>query len=126
LATAGVSESCAGNATVRTPSVSTTVSSPSRSASENASLEVEHDRALVAVGGVVVGRAPLRIRRRQPAPRVVAGRRLDLDHIRPEVAERLPDERAGEHPREIDHEDPIERRRHAGTLLNRTPVAYGR
>jgi hypothetical protein len=36
-ATAGVSESCAGNATVCTPSVSTTVSSPSRSASENAS-----------------------------------------------------------------------------------------
>ena len=35
-ATAGVSERCAGNATVRTPSVSTT-SSPSESASENAS-----------------------------------------------------------------------------------------
>ena len=77
-------------------------------------LEVEHDRALVAIGGVVVRRAPLRVRRRQPAPRVVACGRLDLDHVRPQIAERLPDERPGEHPREVDHEDPVERRRHGG------------
>ena len=76
-------------------------------------LEVEHDRALVAVGGVVVRRAPLRVRRRQPAPRVVAGRRLDLDHVRAEIAERLADERPREDAGEVDHEDPVERRRHA-------------
>ncbi len=64
--------------------------------------EVEDDRALVAIRGMVVGGAALRIRRRRPASRVVAVRRLDLDDVGAQVAERLRDERAREHPGQVD------------------------
>ena len=75
-------------------------------------LEVEHDRALVPVCGVVIGRTSLRVDGRHPMPRVVAVRRLDLDHIGAEVAERHRHKRSREDAREVDDEDPIERTRH--------------
>ncbi len=72
-------------------------------------LEVERDRALVAVEAQVVGRA-LVDERRPPGARVVAAvGALDLDHVGPEVAEAHRAQRAGEHPREVGDEDAIER-----------------
>ena len=73
-------------------------------------LEVERDRALVAVRRVVVGRPAGGVGGRLPAARVVAARRLDLDHVRAEVAERHRDERPGEDARQVDDDDVVERR----------------
>ena len=53
--------------------------------------EVERDRALVAVGGVVVGGAAGGIAGRAPGAGVVAGGGLDLDDVGAEVAQRLAD-----------------------------------
>ena len=71
-------------------------------------LEVEDDRPLVAVRGVVVRGATLGVGGRAPAARVVAGRRLDLDHVGAEVAQRHRRERPGENPREIRHKHTFE------------------
>jgi len=74
-----------------------------------ADLQVESDRALVAIRCVMVRGATLRVGGREPAARVVAGRRLDLDHIRAQVAQGHRDERAREHAGEVDDGDPLER-----------------
>ncbi len=73
-------------------------------------LEVERDRALVAVDGEEVGRGPVLRLRWAPGPRLVPGGSLDLDHVRPEVPERHRRQRAGEHAREVGDEDSLEGR----------------
>ena len=70
-------------------------------------LEVEDQRLLVAVGGEEVRRLAGVLRpdeRRPPGPGVVAGRRLDLDHPGPQVAERHRGVRAGQRPGQVDHQ----------------------
>src|SRR5215211_5576618 len=80
--------------------------------------QVEHERALVAVRRVEVRRAAALVERRPPPARIVSLRRLDLDDVRPEVAQRLADQRPREHAREVGHEEAVERGGHlpqAGT-----------
>jgi hypothetical protein len=73
-------------------------------------LEVEDDRALVAVEAQVVGRALLD-ERRPPGARVVAAvGPLDLDDVGPEVAQRHRAQRPGEHAREVGDEDAVKGR----------------
>jgi hypothetical protein len=59
-------------------------------------MEVEHDRALVAVDRQVVRRDAV-VLRRHPRARVVAGRALHLDHRGAEIGEEHRAVRAGEH-----------------------------
>ena len=66
--------------------------------------EVEHDRALVAVDGQVVG-ADIAAGRRHPVPGVVAGRALDLDHVGAEVGQQHRAVRPGEHAGEVGDHD---------------------
>src|SRR5262249_47708462 len=64
--------------------------------------QVEGDAPLVAVAGEVV-RAERAEERRPPGAGVVAGAgALDLDDVRPEVAEQLPAEGAGQRPRGVE------------------------
>src|SRR5262249_16191854 len=84
-------------------------------------LEVEHERALVAVRGVEVRGTARRIDRRLPGPGVVAAGRLDLDHVRAEVAERHADERPREDAGEVGDEQPVECG-HAKVTKTRLPL----
>src|SRR5690606_36047435 len=77
--------------------------------------DVEHDRALVAVGRQVVGGvrglAPLAVReeRRAPAAGIVAAARLlDLDDIGAEVAEALAAPGPGEDPGQVEDANTVE------------------
>ena len=71
-------------------------------------VEVERERALVAVQAQVVGALAL-VPRRAPGARVVAAvRALDLDHVGAEVAQQHRGERAGEHAREVGDEDSVQ------------------
>ena len=54
-------------------------------------------------GGAVVGEG------RAPAAGLVAGGRLDLDHVGAEVGEGLADPGTREHPRELEHPEPRQR-----------------
>ena len=77
-------------------------------------LEVDGDRALAAVGrheqgGELAGG----IDRLPAAPRDVAGKRLDLDHVGPLVGQERGGERARNHAREIHHPYARQRTRHA-------------
>ena len=62
--------------------------------------KVRGDRALVAVGGVKIGRVPRAVRvldeRRAPAAGVVAFRAFDLDHFGAEIGQHLPRPRTRE------------------------------
>jgi hypothetical protein len=64
--------------------------------------EVEPDRSLVAVDADEIGRVVL-VERRSPVAHLVAGGRLDLDHVGAVIGEDLCAKGAAEHPREIDH-----------------------
>ena len=64
--------------------------------------EVEADRALVAVDADEIGRVLL-VEGRAPVAHLVAGRRLDLDHVGAVVGEDLRAIGAAEHAREVDH-----------------------
>jgi len=71
-------------------------------------LEVQDERALVAVEAEEVARALLG-ERRAPGPRVVArARPLDLDDVRAEVAEGHRAQRPGEHAREVSDEQAVQ------------------
>ena len=75
-------------------------------------LEVEREAALVARGVVeerVLVRVVLRPDDRPPPPRDVEVRaRLDLDHVRAEVGQHLPADRAGPDHAEVEHADALE------------------
>ena len=64
--------------------------------------EVEADRALVAVDADEIG-GVLVVEGRAPVAHLVAGGRLDLDHVGAVVGEDLRAIGAAEHAREIDH-----------------------
>ncbi len=65
-------------------------------------LEIERDRALVAIRRRVVGRGAVGQERRAPSARVVArARTLDLDDIGAQIAEHLGAERTRENAREV-------------------------
>ena len=80
-------------------------------------LEVERDRALVAVDAEVVGRDAV-AHRRHPGAGVVAGRALDLDHLGAEVGEQHRGVGPGEDPGEVGDQQPAAGRR----TLRRRPV----
>ncbi len=71
-------------------------------------LEVEGDGALVAVDPEVVRRDAV-AHGRLPRPGVVAGGRLDLDHLGAEVGEQHRGVGAGQDPREVGDQQPRER-----------------
>ena len=64
--------------------------------------EVEPDRALVAVDADEIGRV-FAVERRTPVAHLVAGGRLDLDHVGAVVGEDLRAIGSAEHARQIDH-----------------------
>ena len=64
--------------------------------------EIEPDRALVAVDADEVGRV-LAMERRAPVAHLVAGGRLDLDHVGAVVGKDLRAVGSAEHARKIDH-----------------------
>jgi hypothetical protein len=66
--------------------------------------EVEHDVPLVPVDSEVIGRDAIPLRR-QPPPRLIATRRLHLDHIRTQISHDLRRKRTSEDTREIRNED---------------------
>ena len=76
-------------------------------------LEIEDDRALVAIDRCEVRAAPIgRVTppRRPPVARLVTIGRLDLDDVCAEVGEEHRRERAGQHAAGVDHPDSVERR----------------
>ena len=73
--------------------------------------EIEPEAALVAVDAEIVCRLAADMRW-SPGAGIVAIRRLDLDDLRAHVAERHRAQRAGQHPREIEHLDAVERACH--------------
>ena len=73
-------------------------------------LHVDHDRALVAVDGEVVGAVGTDEVRRHAAGDV-AHRRLHLDDVGAEVGQHLRAERPGQHLRQIEHAHARQRRR---------------
>ena len=81
-------------------------------------LEIDRDRALAAIAGVVVGGRELAAvgaldERRAPAARVVArAGTLDLDHVGAEIGEDLPRPRAGQNARELENTNARKRSRH--------------
>ena len=64
--------------------------------------EVEPDRALVAVDADEIGRV-FAMERRAPVAHLVAGGRLDLDHVGAVIGEDLRAVGPAENPRQIDH-----------------------
>ena len=70
--------------------------------------EVEHDRALVAIDRQVVGGDAIAVGW-HPRASVVAARSLDLDDRRAEVGQQHRAVGSGQHPREIRHDQPVER-----------------
>ena len=50
----------------------------------------------------------------------VAGGRLDLDHVGAEVGEHPAAVRARQHPRQVEHPDPVERRSHRPIVAGRS------
>ncbi|OIQ67267.1 hypothetical protein GALL_511550 [mine drainage metagenome] len=64
--------------------------------------KVEPDRALVAVDADEIGRVIV-VERRSPLADLVAGRRLDLDHVGAVVGEDLRAIGSAENAREVDH-----------------------
>src|SRR5581483_4150810 len=81
-------------------------------------LEVQPDRALVAVQRQEEGRLRALVRAvvvgRRPADVVAHARILDLQHIGAEIGQQQRAEAAGKQPREVQHPDPLQRQRHAG------------
>ena len=73
-------------------------------------LEVEGDRALVAVDAQVVGRDAV-ADRRLPGAGVVAARALDLDHLGAEVGQQHRGVGAGQDPGEVGDQQPGQRSR---------------
>ena len=94
--------------------------------------QVQDHAALVAVHRCEVRAAPIgRVAppRRPPAPRLVASGWLDLDDVRPQVAEQHRGERTGQHAAEVHDADPVEREGigHPDTVpgaLARRPLAW--
>ena len=86
-------------------------------------LEVERDRALVAVDAEVVRRDAV-AHRRLPGAGVVAGRRLDLDHLGAEVGEQHRGVGAGQDPGEVGDQQPGQRVR-CGRSATRDPSLDG-
>ena len=74
-------------------------------------LEVDADRALVAVQGQEQRRAGARLGalvvRRRPAHVVAQAGVLDLDHVGAEVGQQQRAEPAGQQPRQVQHADPV-------------------
>src|SRR6478735_917568 len=64
--------------------------------------EVEPDRALVAIDADEIG-GVLAVERRSPVAHLVAGGRLDLDHVGAVIGEDLRAIGSAENPREVDH-----------------------
>ena len=86
--------------------------------------QVERDRALPAVDAEVVGRRLVALRRR-PGARLVALRRLDLDHLGTQVRQQHRRVGPGQHPREVGHHQPGQRPAAGplGVVLRRHPHA---
>ena len=93
---------------------------PGRASRSLVVLEVEGDRALVAVDAEVVRRDAV-AHRRLPGAGVVTGRRLDLDHLGAEVGQQHRGVGAGQDPREVGDQQPGKRSGrsvgHGGPLL---------
>jgi hypothetical protein len=81
---------------------------PSRHRDAIRLLEIDHDRAFVAIELHPDRREP-GAKRRTHAPRAVAARRLHLHHVRAEVAEHLCAERSRDHGGEIQHANACKR-----------------
>ena len=83
--------------------------------------EVEPDRTLVAVDADEIGRV-FAVERRSPVAHLVAGGRLDLDHVGAVIGENLRAIGSAEHPREIDHAQSGHR---AGGVFSRHGIFLG-
>ncbi len=71
--------------------------------------QVDHEAALVAVDRCEIGAPPIRWiapERRTPSPRLVAGGRLELPDVGPQVAEQHRRERPGQNAAEVQDADP--------------------
>jgi hypothetical protein len=79
--------------------------------------EIERDRALVAVDAGEVGRDALPVERRAPGARLVALRRLDLDHVGAMVGQHLPAVGTAQHARQVDNFQAVQSARHLVPLL---------
>ena len=76
--------------------------------------EIERERALAAIDRGEVGGVAVLVERRAEQARLVAERRLDLDHVRAVVGEHLRAQRTRQHARQVDHPNAVERaHRHA-------------
>ena len=84
-------------------------------------LEVDRDRALAAIAGMIIGSRHLRAvgaldERRPPAARVVAGAgALDLHDVGAEVGQNLPGPRPGQDARKLQNAKTGERSRHVSS-----------
>ena len=78
--------------------------------------QVEAERALAAVDGTEIGGVAGIVERRAEQPRLVARRRLDLDHVGAVIGQHLGAERAGQHARQVD--DPKTGQRTAGEVVS--------
>ena len=93
-------------------------------------LEVEADRALVAVereeqrgAGALLGAL---VARRRPAHVVAEPRVLDLEHVGAEVGEQARAEAARQQPREVEHADAVERAAHRPSRSRASAIVAGR
>src|SRR6516162_1666313 len=88
-------------------------------------LQVEREAALAGIELAEIRAVAVAKRRTQP--HVIAFRRLDLDDIRADIGEQPRAIRTGQHDREIEHADALERR---GLLLlclhPKSPIAEAR
>src|SRR5437773_5903874 len=78
-------------------------------------LQIDRDALLVAIQVDEVRRL-VAVERRTPCARDLALERLDLDHLRPVIAQHRRGERSGERVREIQDRDVVECERHAGVV----------
>ena len=83
---------------------------------------IEHDRTLIPVRGQKICRFPAHERWSPTARLIPIARPLDLDHIRPEIAQQHRTVGAGKRLGQLNHADPIQNGFHAPDYRAEAPV----
>ena len=90
-------------------STSAFASMRSRTSRPSGTLKIQADPSFPAIQRRVIRRVPGRVERRTETTRLVAGRRLDLDHVGAVIGEDLRAQRTGEHARQVDDDESLQR-----------------